>query len=162
MECWISVSYLKGTLLIVQLKLMPYDGAGAISSTPIDEKRKTLSSFSLVCLAAWHHRVLCALRFVCFSVLAALHHSSNYLNQVQSGTLPLPSSHASAFGHASVSSTHPSTHSTSLLSLVPTLVSPFVLLYVLQISISREACNSGYLLRRRLTFDSFSLFFYSM
>ena len=73
------------------------------------EKRKTLYSFSVVCQAAWHHRVLCALRFVCFSVLAALHHSSNYLVQVQSGTMPLPSSHALAFGHASVSSTHPST-----------------------------------------------------
>ena len=31
MECWISVSYLTRTLLIVQLKLTPYDGAGAIS-----------------------------------------------------------------------------------------------------------------------------------
>ena len=139
MECWISVSYFTGTPLIVQLKLTPYDGAGAFSlfifilkaqsvrtdcrphreietfSTQLpwkDEKHKTLSSFSVVCLAAWHHRVLCALRFVCFSVLAALHHSSNYLNQVQSGTLPLPSSHALAFGHASVSSTRQGPHLT--------------------------------------------------
>ena len=149
MECWISVSYFTRTLSIVQLKLTPYDGAGAISlyssfkaqsvqiadhtdreietfSTQFPwkyEKRKTLSSFSVVCLAAWHHRVPCALRFVCFSVLAALHHSSNYLVQVQSGTMPLPCSHALAFGHASVSSTHP-----SILSLAPTLVSPSILL----------------------------------
>ena len=78
MECWISVSYFTGTLLIVKLKLTPYDGAGAISlyssfkaqsvqiadhtdreietfSTQFPwkyEKRKTLSSFSVVCQAA--------------------------------------------------------------------------------------------------------------
>ena len=31
MECWISVSYFTGTLLIVELKLTPYDGAGAFT-----------------------------------------------------------------------------------------------------------------------------------